>query len=139
MRTLVMFSLATLLAVAVGACGDANQSVPTTPSPPTSTETFSGTLVQLGSASHPFTVSSTGPVTIGLTSVGPLTTMALGLGIGTWDGVNCSTASRNTNARAGSTALSGTATSGNYCVRVYDSGNIPADWEVTYEVQVVHP
>jgi hypothetical protein len=47
--------------------------------------------------------------------------------------------SKNDNARAGVTALSGTATSGNYCVSVYDSGNVPEGWTVSFSVQVVHP
>jgi hypothetical protein len=41
--------------------------------------------------------------------------------------------------RAGVTALNGTATAGNYCVTVYDSGNVPDDWTVSFSVQVVHP
>jgi hypothetical protein len=66
--------------------------------------------------------------------------MALGVRITTWDGTNCSTSiAQNANARSGSTALTGTANAGNYCVQIYDSGNIPADWTVEYTVDVVHP
>jgi len=90
--------------------------------------------------SSPFTVTTAGAVTIGLTSVAPLTTMALGVGIGTWDGTTCSASvTKNDNARAGVTALSGTATPGNYCVNVYDSGNIPDGWTVSFTLQVSHP
>ena len=45
---------------------------------------------------------------------------------------------QNPNARLGATALTGTASSGNYCVKIYDSGNVPAGWTVSYTVQVVH-
>ena len=80
-------------------------------------------------------------MTIELTSVEPLATMALGVGIATWDGANCGTTpiSKNDNARAGVAALNGTATAGNYCVTVYDSGNVPDGWTVSFAVQVVHP
>jgi len=66
--------------------------------------------------------------------------MAIGVRITTWDGTNCVTSiAQNANARSGSTALTGTANSGNYCVQIYDSGNVPADWTVEYTVDVVHP
>jgi len=138
LRGVFLLSLTAVVALTAGACDD--DVTPTTPTVTTTTEAFSGTLAQSGTASHSFNVSATGTVTISLTSLSPLTTMSIGLGIGSWDGSTCSAAmSKNDNARAGSTALTGTAIAGNYCVRVYDSGNIPADWTVTYEVSVVHP
>jgi hypothetical protein len=126
--------------LALAGCGSTTATNPTAASPATTTDTFSGSLVQGGSGINSFTVSATGTVTIELTSVTPLATMSLGVGIGTWDGTTCGTSmSANTDARSGATALTGTATAGNYCVRVYDSGNVPADWSVDYTVQVVHP
>jgi hypothetical protein len=75
-----------------------------------------------------------------LTAVDPLTTMALGVAIGTWSNSSCGTTiAYNENARANVTALSGTATTGSYCLKVYDSGNVPESWLVNYTVQVVHP
>jgi hypothetical protein len=132
----VLIAAVTLLSAA---CGETADAVLTTPTPVTTTETYSGTLPQLGSAVHPFTVTATGTATIGLTEVGPLATMAIGVNIGTWDGTNCTSMTKNDNARAGSTALTGSVVTGSYCVRVYDSGNIPADTSVSYTLQVVHP
>ena len=72
--------------------------------------------------------------------IATLSTMSLGVGLGTWDGTTCGASlSENKDARVGSTALTGTAASGNYCVKVFDSGNVPAAWSVTYSVQVTHP
>jgi hypothetical protein len=66
--------------------------------------------------------------------------MAMGVGIGTWDGTTCGTSvSKNDNSRSGSTALTGTAAAGNYCVIVYDSGNILEGTEVSYTIDVTHP
>jgi hypothetical protein len=123
------------------ACASDTTSSTTAPTAVTTTETFSGTVGQLATTGNPFVVSTNGPVTIGLTSVAPLATMAMGVGVATWDGAACGTTpiSKNDNARSGTTALSGTATAGNYCVTVYDSGNVPADWTVSFSVQVVHP
>jgi hypothetical protein len=124
----------------VAAC--ASSSTPTTPtagSAATTTETFSGSIGQSGNATYPFTVSSTGAVQVGLTSVAPLATMALGVEI-TTGGTSCGSAvAKNDNARSGGTALTGTAAAGSYCVEVYDSGNIPDSTTVTYTVQVGHP
>jgi hypothetical protein len=125
---------------AVAGCSSSSTS-PTTPtSPATTTDSFSGTLTQTGSSVHVFAVGSNGSVQISLTAVGPLTTMALGVAVATSDGTNClQTITQNADARTGSVALQGTATTGNYCVRVYDSGNVPAATDVTYSVQVSHP
>jgi hypothetical protein len=129
------------LLAASAACG-ATTTTPTSPTtaPPTTTEAFSGTVPQLGSATQIFTVSATGTVDISLTSVAPLSTMALGVGVQTSDGTTCQTTiTQNDNARSGGSALKGTVTAGKYCVRLYDSGNIPAAGSADYTVQIVHP
>ncbi len=142
-RHFTSLSIVLTLFFFTGACASDTSSSTTapTPTPATTTETFSGTVAQLATSGDPFVVSADGPVTIALTTVGPLTTMALGVGITTWDGTACGTVpiSKNDNAREGTTALAGTAASGNYCVTVYDSGNIPDGWTVSFTVQVVHP
>jgi hypothetical protein len=143
MRTLSILrrlSLAPLgaLMIAAAACG--SDSPPTSPTPPVSTtETFAGTVGHQSTTGHSFTVAATGTLTITLTAVGPLTTMSMGVGLGIWNGTTCAASTtKNDNARTGVVALTGTANAGSYCVNVYDSGNVPEDWEVTYEVQVVH-
>ena len=136
----VLLGAAVAAAAAVAAGCSSSVASPATPSPSTTAESFDGSLVQSGTATHPFTVSARGTVTISLTAVSPLTTMALGVGLGTWDGTTCSSPfADNKDARAGATALTGTAAAGSYCIRVYDSGNIPADWSVAYSIDVVHP
>jgi hypothetical protein len=136
----IALSIAAALLLVAGGCGSSSSS-PTTPTPVTTTETFSGIVSHAATAGTPFTVGTTGTVTISLTSVAPLSTMSVGVGIGTLIGGDaCGLAiAKNDNARAGATALSGTANAGSYCVLVYDSGNIPEDSSVSFEVQVVHP
>jgi hypothetical protein len=68
-----------------------------------------------------------------------LSTLALGVAIGTWNGTACTIVAKNDASKAGSTALTGTAGVGNFCVQVYDSGNVTADMTVTYTVQIAHP
>lgn len=126
---------------ALTGCGSSSSTTPTTPTAPaTTTDSFSGTIAQLGSDVHVFAVAANGGVDISLTAVSPLSTMSLGVAVGTSDGTNClQTITQTTDARTGAIALHGTATTGNYCVRVFDSGNIPAATDVTYTVQVSHP
>jgi hypothetical protein len=134
-------SLFAALAVSfVAACTSSSATstvAPTTAA--TTTDTFSGSFAQLGSASFPFTVAATGPVQISLTSVAPLATMALGVQVGTWDGTTCTPGiANNAEATTATTALSGTASAGTYCVQVSDSGNVPAATTVTFTVTVTH-
>jgi hypothetical protein len=138
-RFLFRIVVAGALALAAG-CGKTTP--PTAPTAaPTVTDTFNADLSQQGSITHNFKVSSSGQVTVTLTSVSPLATMALGVGMMTSDGTSCiSTLTQNDNARANTTvALQGTAASGNYCIRVYDSGNIPVSTTVSYTITVLHP
>jgi hypothetical protein len=141
MTCLVSGILATTLAILLDSgCSLANPTEPTVDTPATVTETFSGTFGQLGSVNHAFAVSAAGSITMRLTSVTPLTTLAIGVAIGSWDGTNClNVNTKNDNAKSGATALSGTITPGNYCVRVYDSGNLPVASSVTYSIDVTHP
>jgi hypothetical protein len=122
-----------------GACESTSTTTPTAPAPATTTEAFTATMDQLGSVTHAFTVGTTGSMQIKLTAVEPLATMALGVAL-TSGGTACgSDIAQNTNARSGAAALTGTATAGSYCVRVFDAGNIPASTSVTYSVEVSHP
>jgi hypothetical protein len=141
-RTLRLVPVMIALALAASACSNSSSdsSLPTTPSGTLTTETFSGSVIQNGTAIHTFTVKTAGYTLLaGYTSIAPSTVTALGMGIGYWDGSSCGlNQTQNDTARSGNTALTGTASAGNYCIRVYDGGNIPADVTVTYTLQVQH-
>ena len=141
MHHFTRFSIALAVLLFSAACGSNSTTSTTAPTPATTTDTFSGTVGQLATTGNQFVVSADGPVTIQLTDVEPLTTMAMGVGIATWSGTACSTVpfAKNDNARSGVVALTGTATAGSYCVTVYDSGNVPEGWTVSFSVQVLHP
>lgn len=129
------------IAGAASACtsADATTSPSTTSTAATTTETFSGSIAQTANATYPFTVATTGSLQVSLTSVAPLSTMALGVAV-TTGGASCGSAiAKNDNARTGTPALGGVVTAGSYCVQVYDSGNIPDSSSATYTVQVTHP
>jgi hypothetical protein len=145
-RSFRLWPVLVAAALVVSACSSSSDSssaltTATTPTATSSTDTFSGTITQGGTAIHPFTVKTSGySVLAGYTSLSPASVTALGMGIGTWDGSTCSlNVSQNDTSRAGNTALSGTAYSGNFCIRVYDGGNITDNTvTVSYTLQVQH-
>jgi hypothetical protein len=137
----VLLCVALLALTSCGSSSDAS-TIPTGPSPTLATETFSGDIAQNGTQIFNFTVATSGNTLLaGYTSISPASIASLGMGIGVWDtttstcGLNMS---QNDAAKSGSTAISGTANSGAYCVRVYDGGNIPAGGDATFSIQVQH-
>lgn len=131
------------LLVCTACSGGSNSGSPTPPSTPPlapTSETFTGTVAVGGSDSHAFVVNlSNGQVTADLTAAGPPTTIAMGLGIGTFSSGVCSLLQNGAVVTtAGPTAqLSGSNfTTGTYCVAVFDVGNQLVD--VTYSVTVTH-
>ncbi len=116
-------------------CGDPVPPAAPTPVAPTITETFSDTLLVLGSNTHQFTVGQVGGVKVTLNSVNPSATV--GIGIGTSATGACAVLSNTTAVDGASVQLSGTATvAGTFCVSVYDVGNLVEP--VTYTVTVLH-
>ena len=126
--------LALILAASLcAACGD--DDTPTTPTPDTPTElteTFSGTLTVNGAATHPFVVQRAGNVTAALSSLSPDSAAVISLALGTWNGQSCQIIIANDAATTNSIAV-GTASAGNFCVRLSDVGRLtaPTDYSVT--------
>lgn len=139
----LMFSIVSILWL-TGCGSSSNASTVTTPTVAATltTDTFTGSIDQNGTAIFPFTVNTAGySLLAGFTSISPSTVTALGLGIGSWDATSstCSlNLSQNDTGRSGSTALSGTPSNGSYCLRIYDAGNVPAGVSATYTVQIQH-
>jgi len=79
-------------ALLAAACDNETTTTPTTPTTPTTTvsitDVFTGSISQTGSALHTF-ATEPGRVTTTLTSLAPVTTSAIGIEVGTWDGASC--------------------------------------------------
>ena len=129
------------------------------------TEMFTGTLVQQGDLSHPFTTKDEGPVSITVLSVvrevpalpedtpAPDTSrppsveddptsgipppIYIGLAIGSWDGSACRRIAQRTDASL-LTIISGTAQAGQFCVAVFDPGGDVVTLPVDYQIEVDH-
>ncbi|MGE3345654.1 MAG: hypothetical protein AB7L71_19705 [Vicinamibacterales bacterium] len=123
----------------VSACDDDNTDPPTTPSPTTESVTWSTNLARGGATSRSFKTTRTGTVSVTLQALGASTTMRAGLGVGIplGDGSGC-VLSRSVETTPGSTAqLELSIDSGDYCVQVYDLGELSQP--VSFTVLLVYP
>ena len=134
-----------LLAVlgTVAGCDDNTVTTPTTTPTTTTTtttsETFSGTLNMNGASTYPFTAGAGGTVTATLTTVGPDSTLAIGLSLGSWTGSACQVSIAN-DAATQTAVVTGTVTAAAaLCARVYDVGKVTAAQPVNFTVTIAHP
>jgi len=138
-RPMRVFSAGLALAASLMLYGCSDPAVPAAPTPvaPTITDTFTGTLLQLGTNSHPFTVQQIGGIKVSITQIDPAAAVSLGVGTpSTASGACLVISSLNAVVSAG-VQISGTATiTGNFCVAVSDVGNLVEP--VTYTVTVLH-
>src|SRR5688572_13442157 len=107
-------------------CGDSIET-PTTPTdPPVEiAEPFTGTLTINGAFTHAFIVQRAGQATATLTSLSPDSAAVISLSLGTWNGQVCQILLANDAATLNTTVV-GTASAGNFCVRLLDVGRLTA-------------
>lgn len=143
MRRLIIRSCslwAVLFALTAWGCGKSSTAATTavTPTAVSVSEEFTGTLNINGGASFPFVAQAAGLITATLTTLGPDSTLSVGLSLGTWNGTSCAVASiHNDNAGQGSSIIGQATGTGSLCTRVYDVGKISES--IAYTITVVHP
>jgi hypothetical protein len=124
------------------ACGDSPTDPTDQPEAPVEIiePTISGTLTVNGGATHPFLVQRAGNAVATLTELLPDNTAVIGLSMGTWNGVSCQIIIANDNATLNPSAptpsVVGTASAGNFCVRVHDVGKLTQP--VEYSLVIRH-
>lgn len=108
---------------------------------PRMTETFTGSIEQLGTSVHLFSIAGRNDTEIKITALEPLNTLTIGLGVGTSDdgGETCALLAQDRSVRVGETLLVSSLAVGSYCVAVFDVGNIFPDQTVDYTIEVLHP
>jgi len=137
-RVQAFFAVLAFFAVfAVPGCSDPVVPAAPTPVAPTITDTFTGTLLQLGSNSHPFTVQQVGGIKVSITQIDPSAAVNLGIGTPSTASGTCLVINSLAAVVSAGVQISGTATiAGNFCVSVSDPGNLVEP--VTYTVTVFH-
>ena len=130
-----------LLAAIVGAggCDNEIENLPPTEPPPTTTDTFSGTINVNGAMTHTFSVGVAGTVTATLTEVTPDPAIAVGFALGRWNASSsfCEQLIPNDNAVQGQILVGSASGPGALCARIYDTGKLTG--ALNYTVTVVHP
>jgi hypothetical protein len=139
-RLVAGLALFACTACSSGSTSTGSSTAPSTPPLAPSSDTFTGTVPVGGSDVHAFAVNlSNGQVTANLTAASSATTIAMGIGIGTFSSGVCTLiANGYVITPPGPIAqLSGNNfTNGMYCVAVFDVGNQTVD--VAYSVTVTH-
>jgi len=144
-RIVCGLGLAAALAVASG-CHTTTIN-PIAPTPPPTTQTFTGLLNPNGANVVSFTTVGGGSVVATLTAVGPDATQTIGFAMGTFNTVSnaCQVVFDNSAALQSASFNTQASTVGSYCVRVYDNGSVATAvangtaTAFTYTVTVLHP
>ena len=127
----------TAIALAASACGSETPTTPSESAATPTTQTFSSSVQRNGATSRSFTTDEQGAITVTLTSLG-VDGLSMGLGLGLSDsatGQCLLTYSVVTSTYAGR-AISVKADAGQYCVVVYDVGEVSN--VTSFEVTVTH-
>lgn len=135
-----MRSIATRLAVAVVLVGSiaCGSKTPTEPAPvyELKSSTFTGTLGVAGKLPFMFTVVNPGEIQVSITALAPTSTLAMGIALGFWDAAatNC-VEQLSTNTATLNVPYAATPSSpGEYCVAIFDTGNVQVPTEFTMKV-----
>lgn len=140
--------LCALVALSAACASTTTPTTPTTSTP--TTETFTGTLAPNSANTHSFTATVGGDIVATLTAVGPDNTKSMGFSLGTFNALTnvCTVVLDNPAAMQSFSFSAKAATTGTFCARLYDNGNVKAAADAgtisdgnpwTYTVTVTHP
>jgi hypothetical protein len=140
-RVSLRWALMLVVSGSAFACAGETPSSPTavtTPTTPT-TRTWASIIGPGGAASQSMTASQAGTVTLTLNSAGPSADVLLGFGIGvpTAERAGCGLGKSVEARPSASPALTVAVEAGNYCIKVYDPGNVTTD--IQFSLTVVYP
>lgn len=126
-------------AVAAGGCDNEIDNPSPTDPPPTTTETFSGSIDVNGAMTHTFNVTVAGTVIATLAEVTPDPAIAVGFALGRWNASSsfCEQIIPNDNAIQGQILTGNASGPGTLCTRLYDTGKVTG--ALNYTISVVHP
>jgi len=140
MRIPVTARFAVVLAALFGSIACGATTTPTEPDPvyELKTSNFTGTIKTGGTVSFPFTVVNPGDISVSIAALSPVSTLTMGVGLGSWDAAaEACTPQRTTNSATLNVVFSASpSAAGEYCVGIFDVGNVQdsSDFElkVTY-------
>ena len=138
MRAFAHVGFVAILAALSGSVACGGNKTPTQPDQPVyelKTEVFSGSVKTGGSTAFMFTVVNPGRLQVGITELGPTSTLVMGIALGFWEAATqtCVEQQRTTQATINVFFEATPSSPGEYCAAVFDAGNIvvPSDFKLT--------
>lgn len=120
------------------ACGGTTPTEPTAPAPvyELKTSTFPGTLQTGGAVGFPFTVVNPGAISLSIAELAPVSTLTMGLALGSWDAAASScTQQLSTNTATLNVVFSANPSApGEFCVGIFDIGNVQVSTDFVLKV-----
>ena len=100
------------------------------------TEAYSGSIASGGSAAFHFPVTNPGSINLAITQLGPVSTLTMGLWLGSWDATTSTCPQQlSTSAATLNLVFSGDPSGpGEYCVAIFDVGNVQTSVDFTLTV-----
>ena len=137
MRVPAALSVAVFAALLVStACGATTPTEPTAPTYELKTSTFDGTVNTGGTVAFPFTVVNPGTISLSITGLTPASTITMGLALGLWDAAasTCAQELSTTSATLNVVFNATPSAPGEYCVGIFDTGNVQITTDFTLKV-----
>src|SRR5688572_30563087 len=129
MRALANVGFVAIIAALTGSIACGGNKTPTQPDPPVyelKTAVFSGSVATGQSKAFMFTVVNPGNIQVGITELGPTSTLVMGISLGFWEAATETCVSQQETRQATiNVFFSATPSSpGEYCAAVFDTGNV---------------
>lgn len=137
MRVVAHVGFVAILAALTGsiACGKKTPTEPDAPVYELKTDVFTGTVATGQSKAFMFTVVNPGAIQVGITELGPTSTLVMGISLGFWEAATQTCVSQQETRQATiNVFFSATPSSpGEYCAAIFDTGNVvvPSDFKLT--------
>jgi hypothetical protein len=138
-RSCLLGLLAGVVITTTSACESKSSTAPTA-EPPSTTETWSGTLTVGASKFYSFSVPVEGNVSVALTSLtqeGAPSAEQITIGFGAPRGTDCSVSGSVVAAASDTVLLSGSQIAGVYCIRLWDNAQLSK--AAAFSVNIGHP
>jgi hypothetical protein len=120
------------------ACGGTTPTEPTPPAPvyELKTSTFTGKVTTGGSVGFPFTVVNPGDISLSITELAPVSTLTMGLALGSWDAAasTCTQQLTTNTATVNVVFAANPSAPGEYCVGIFDIGNVQVSSDFALKV-----
>ena len=130
-----LIALAAILSGSM-ACGAKTPTEPDLPVYDLKTETFNGNVKAAGTEAFPFTVVNPGDIQVAITALSPNSALTMGIGLGFWEPTTsvCTQQLSTTAATINVAFAANPSSAGQYCVAIFDTGNVVVSSDFTLTV-----